>query len=131
MSDIVTPIDTLSNDNLKRRLASQISLEDWMDNCSKCGYPKLLHKDQMLHHDATCTRGEELPNILKENGKVYSQRVKPLIRQLRDEQIKQVVKENKQNVLLQGLREIVDSNTENIKSLLNVRKREHSAAQRP
>ena len=90
----------------------------------------------MLLCDAACTRGEELPNILKENWKVYSQRVKPLIRQLRDEQIKQAVKENEQNVLLQGLREIVDSNTENIKSLLNVRKREHSplvhsASQRP
>ena len=90
----------------------------------------------MLHRDATCTRGEELPNILKENWKVYSQRVKPLIRKRRDEQIKQAVKENKQNILLQGLREIVDSNTENIKSLLNVRKREHSpsvhsASQRP
>ena len=90
----------------------------------------------MLHHDATCTRGEELPNILKENWKVYSQRVKPLIRMLRDEAIKEAVQEKEQNVLLQGLREIIDSNTENIKSLLNVRKREHSpsihsASQRP
>ena len=67
MSDIVTPIETLLNDNLKQRLASQIALEDWTDECSKCGYPKLLHKDHVLHRDATCTRGAEVPNILKEN----------------------------------------------------------------
>ena len=56
MSDIVTPIDTLLNDDLKQRLASQISLEDWTHECSKCGYLKLLHKDHVLHRDAACTR---------------------------------------------------------------------------
>ena len=35
-------------------------------------------------------------------------------------------KEMGQGVLLQGLRELIDSNTENIKSLLNVKKRELS-----
>ena len=93
MSDIVTPIDTLLNDDLKRRLASQISLEDWTDERSKCGYPKLMHKDHLLHRDATCTRGPEVPNILKENWKAYTQRVKPLIRMLRDEAIKEAVQE--------------------------------------
>ena len=126
MSDIVTPIDTLLNDDLKWRLDSQISLEDWTDECSKCGYPKLLHKDHVLHRDAACNRGAEVPNILKKNWKVYTQRVKPLIRMLRDEAIEEKVKEKEQGVLLQGLRELIDSNTENIKSLLNVRKQEHS-----
>ena len=73
-------------------MASQISLEDWTDECSKCGYPKLLHIDQVLHHDATCTRGAEVPNILKENWKAYTQRVKPLIRMIRDEAIKEQYK---------------------------------------
>ena len=41
---------------------------------------------------------------------------------LRDEAIKEAVQEKEQGVLLQGLRELIDSNTENIKSLLNVRK---------
>ena len=68
MSNIV-PIENLLNDNLKKRLASQIALEDWMDEFSKCGYPRLLHKDYALHHDATCTRGMEVPNILRENWK--------------------------------------------------------------
>ena len=85
MSDIVTPIETLSNDDLKWWLAFQISLEDWTDECSKCGYPKLLHKDHVLHRDAACTRGAEVHNILKENWKAYNQRVKPLVRALRDE----------------------------------------------
>ena len=85
----------------------------------------------MLHHDAACTRGTEVPNILKENWKAYTQRVKPLIRMLRDEAIKEAVQEKEQGVLLQGLRELIDSNTKNIKSLLNVRKREHSPSVHP
>ena len=50
---------------------------------------------------------------------------------LRDEAIEEKVKEKEQGVLLQGLRELIDSNTENIKSLLNVRKREHSPSVHP
>ena len=119
MSTIV-PLDNLSNDDLKKRLALQIALEDWMDECSKCGYPKLLHKDHVLHHNTTCTRGTEVPNILKENWKAYTQRVKPILKMIREE----AMKEKEQGVLLQGLRELIDSNTENIRSLLNVRKRE-------
>ena len=122
MSDIV-PLDNLSNDDLKKCLASQIALEDWTDECSKCGYPKLLHKDHVLHCDATCTRGMEVPNILRENWKAYTQRVKPILKMMKEE----TKKEMEQGVLLQGLRELIDSNTENIKSLFqNVKKCEHS-----
>ena len=64
MSNTVT-LDNLWNKDLKKRLASQIALEDWTDECSKCGYSKLLHKDHMLHMDATCTQGMEVPNILR------------------------------------------------------------------
>ena len=64
MSDIV-PLDNLTNDDLKKRLASQITLEDWTDECSKCGYPKLLHKDGVLRRDATFTWEMEVPNILR------------------------------------------------------------------
>ena len=94
-----------------------------MDDCSKCGYPKLLHKDHVLHRDATCTQGMEVPNILRENWKAYTQRVKPILKMMKEE----TKKEMEQGVLLQGLRELIDSNTENIKSLFqNVKKREHS-----
>ena len=71
MSNIVT-LDNLSNDDLKKRLASQIALEHWTDKCSKCGYPKLLHNDGVMHRDATCTREMEIPNILRENWKEYN-----------------------------------------------------------
>ena len=82
----------------------------------------MLHKDHVLHRDATCTRGMEVPNILREDWKAYTQRVKPILKIIKDE----TRKEMEQGVLLQGLRELIDSNTENIKSLLNVKKRELS-----
>ena len=126
MSNIVT-LDNLSNDDLKKRLASQIALEDWTDECSKCGYPKLLHKDHVLHRDATCTQGMEVPNILRENWKAYSQRVKPILKMLKEDQRKEM----EQGVLLQGLKELVTTITEGNKSLLNVKKREHSPSVSP
>ena len=72
----------------------------------------------MLRRDAACTRGAEVPNILKENWKAYNQRVKPLIRTLRDEAIKEAVKENEQSILLQGLKDLISSNTENITGMM-------------
>ena len=117
MSNIVT-LDNLLNDNLKKRLASQIALEDWTDECSKCGYPKLLHKDHVLQRDATCSQGMEVPNILRENWKAYSQRVKPILKIMKEDQ----KKEMEQGVLLQGLKELVTTITKGNKSLLNVKK---------
>ena len=97
----------------------------------------------MLHRDAACTRGAEVQNILKENWKAYNQRVKPLVRALRDEAIKEAVKENEQSILLQGLKDLISSNTENITGMMasntenmksffqNLRKREHSPSVHP
>ena len=121
MSNIL-PQENLSNDDLKKHLASQIALEDWTDEWSKCGYPRLLHKDYILHRDAACTRGMEGPNTLRENWTAYSQRVKPILKKLKEDQRKEM----EQGVLLQGLKELVTSITEGNKSLLNVKKREHS-----
>ena len=103
-------------------MASQIALEDWTDECSKCGYPKLLHKDHVLHRDAACTQGMEVPNILRENWKAYSQRVKPILKIMKEDQRKEM----EQGVLLQGLKELVTTITEGNKSLLHVKKRELS-----
>ena len=76
-----------------------------------------------MHRDATCTQGTEVPNILKENWKAYTQRVKPILRMIREE----AMKEKEQGVFLQGLEKLIASNTENIKSLFQtVRKREYS-----
>ena len=114
MSNIV-PLENLSNDNLKKCLASQIALEDWTDECSKCGYPRLLHKDFAIHCDATCTRGMEVPNILRENWKEYNKRVKPILKMMKEK----MKKDMEQGVLLQGLKELITSNTESIKTLFN------------
>ena len=70
MSDIVTPIDTLSNDNLKKRFASQIALEDWTDECSKCGYPKLLHKDHVCIVMQHVPGEQKSPTSWKKIGKL-------------------------------------------------------------
>ena len=61
----IVELKNLSNDDLKKCLASQIALEDWMDECGKCGYPRLLHKE--LHQEGACTKDAELLNILKKN----------------------------------------------------------------
>ena len=67
MADNVIELKNITNDNLKKHLASQIALEDWMDECGKCNYPKHLHKDHVLHRDAVCAQEREVPNILREN----------------------------------------------------------------
>ena len=82
MSNIVS-LENLSNNDLKKHFASQIALEDWTDECSKCGYPRLLHEE--LHREAACTKEQELPNILKENWKEYRKRVKPILNILKEE----------------------------------------------
>ena len=41
----IVNLENLLNDELKKRLASQINIEDWPDECSKCGYPRVLHKE--------------------------------------------------------------------------------------
>ena len=120
MSSIVA-LENLSNDNLKKHLASQIALEDWTDECSKCGYPKLLHKDHVLHCDAACTREMEVPNILRENWKEFHKRMKPILKSLKEE----MKKDMEQGVLLQGLRELIDSNTESMAKLINSNTKKH------
>ena len=50
----IVELKNLLNDDLKKRLASQIDIEFWMDKCGKCGYPRLLHKE--LHREASCTK---------------------------------------------------------------------------
>ena len=46
----IVELKNLSYEDIKKILASQIDIEDWTDECNKCGYPKLLHKE--LHHEA-------------------------------------------------------------------------------
>ena len=115
MANSVIELKNLTNDDLKKRLGSQIALEDWMDECGKCGYPKLLHKDYVLYRDAACTQEKEVPNILRENWREYHTRVKPVLKTMKEDFKKDV----EQGVLLQGLTDLINSNTESISKLIN------------
>ena len=108
----IVELKNLSNDDLKKRLASQINIEYWTDECSKCGYLRLLHKE--LHREAACTKYAELPNILKKNWEEYRKRVKPILKILKEEFKKEIA----QGVLLEGLTKLINSNTENMTSLV-------------
>ena len=123
MSSIVT-LENLTNDNLKKRLASQIALEDWTDECSKYGYPKLLHKDYVLHHDAACTQEIEVPNILRENWKELNKRVKPILKIMKED----FKKDMEQGILMQGLKDLINFNTESMAILINLQKSEVSTS---
>ena len=48
-------LESMSNDDLRKRIASLIVLEDWSDECGKCRRPSLLHRD------GPCTRQESEP----------------------------------------------------------------------
>ena len=109
----IVNLENLLNDELKKRLASQINIEDWADECSKCGYPRVLHKE--LHTQAACTKEQDLPNILKENWKEYRKRIKPILKILKEEFNKDI----EQGILLDGLTKLINSNTENMTSLVN------------
>ena len=108
----IVELKNLSNEDLKKRSASQIDLENWSDECRKCEYPRLLHKE--LHREAACTKEQELPNILMENWKVYRKRIKLIFKILKDE----FRKDLEHGVLLDGLTKLINSNMENMTSLL-------------
>ena len=58
----VVDLGSITNDKLKQKLASQINLDDWPDECSKGGHVKVLHKE--LHKTAACTQVQESPDEL-------------------------------------------------------------------
>ena len=97
----VVNLQNVSNDELKKILASLTNLEDWADDCSKCGYPRVLN--MKLHRETACTREQELPNILNENWREYRKRVKPILKNLKEV----FRKEAEQGVLLDGLERLI------------------------
>ena len=115
MANKVIELKNLTNDDLKKHLASQISLEDLTNEYGKCGYPKLLHKDYVLHGDAACAQEREVPNIVRENWREYNTRMKPILKTMKENFKKEV----EQGVLLQGLTDLINSNTESISKLIN------------
>ena len=108
----IVNLENLSHDELKKRLVSQINLDDWADECAKCGYPKLLHKE--LHRASACQQEQEVPNILIKNWAEYRKRVKPLLRELKEAKRKDA----EQGVLLEGLTKLIDSNKESMTTLV-------------
>ena len=97
----------MSTEDLKKKLSEQVDLEDWKDECGKCGYPCLLHRE--LHREAACTQKQELPDVLRENWKEYRERIKPILRIFKEEFKKDI----EQGVLLNGLTKLIESNTQN------------------
>jgi len=46
-------MENMDNEDLRKRLISLINIDDWTDECMKCGYPKTLHKE--LHRSVACS----------------------------------------------------------------------------
>ena len=90
----VVDLDTISNDNLRKRVTTLISLEDWADKCGICGCPILLHRD------GPCKRQErKLPNMVMRIWSEFKRRVKPILATLKAE----YRKEGEHSLLLDGL----------------------------
>jgi len=98
----------MEDHELKKRLTELISLDDWTDRCSKCGYPKLIHKP--LHRDATCTNEPESMQVLNKHWDEFTKRVKPILRMIKEEDKKEL----QEGILLKGLKELVESNNMNM-----------------
>jgi len=79
----VLELKTLTADDLKKRLTELINIKDWTDKCSKCGYPKLIHKN--LNRDATCIREAKAPDVLNKHWEEYMKRIKPILKALKEE----------------------------------------------
>ena len=84
----------------------------------------MLHKDYVLHRDAACTREIEVPNILSENWKEFNKRVKPILKIIKDEMKKDIG----QGILLQGLKDLINSNTESMAKLINYNTKKREAS---
>ena len=90
----VIDLESLSNDDLRKRVASLVSLEDWADECGICGRPSLLHRD------GPCTRKErEPPDVVIRIWSEFKKRVKPILATLKTD----FRREAEQGVLLDGL----------------------------
>ena len=94
----IVELETLSNDELKKRVTSLTSLEDWSDSCRACGIPSLLHKD------GPCTRQEqEPPDVVMKVWTEFKRRVKPILATLKED----YKKEAEQSVLLDGITRLI------------------------
>ena len=73
-------MDTLSQDDLKKRVASLVSVDDWSDACAQCSRPSLLHKG------GPCTRSEkESPETILEIWEEFRKRTKAVVTMVKAE----------------------------------------------
>ena len=109
----VINLESVSNDELRRKVASLISLDDWSDECGMCGRPTLLHKG------GPCTRKErEPPDIIVKIWSEFRNRIKPIMTVLKSE----IRKETEDGLLLDGLKQLLfqisGQNAENMSTVV-------------
>ena len=109
----VVNLETLSNDDLKKRVSSLISIDDWSDECGQCGRPSLLHKG------GPCTRSErEPPDVILKIWSDFRSRIKSVVTMVKADW----KKETEDGLLLDGLRrlmvQISGQNAENMNVLV-------------
>ena len=74
MAPSVSDLDQLSNDELKKRVLTLVSIDDWSDTCGQCRRPSLLHKG------GPCTRSEkESPEVILKIWDDFRARIKSVI----------------------------------------------------
>ena len=109
-------VDTLPDDELKRRVVALIDTDDWSEECITCGVPSLLHR-------GTCTRSNKEPP--EERLKIWSSfntRMRSILRWIKLDQKKEL----EAGFLLEGLKnlcsQISEQNTGNLKEVLDAMK---------
>ncbi len=111
----VVNMDTLSQDDLKKRVMALVSIKDWDHECGQCSRPSLLHKG------GPCTRSEkESEKVQNEIWREFRRRTKAVVAMVESES----EKEASENRLLDGLKKVLihlsTQSTENMEGLANV-----------
>ena len=122
----VVDLDTLSNDELKKRVASLICIDDWSDECGQCGRPSLLHRG------GPCTRSEkEPPDVILKIWNDFSTRTKAVVTMVKADW----KKETQDSLLLDGLKKVMvqisGQNTDNMNVLVESLKAKKDDVVRP
>ena len=110
----VVNMDTLSQDDLKKRVMALVSIDDWSDACLQCSRPSLLHKG------GPCTRSEKEPSEkILEIWEEFRKRTKAVVTIVKAESYR----EERDGALLDGLKKVLvhlsSQSTENMEGLTN------------
>ena len=122
----VVDLDQVSNDDLKKRVSSLISIDDWSDECGQCGRPSLLHRG------GPCTRSErEPPDVILKIWSDFRSRIKSVVTMVKADW----KKETEESLLLEGLKramvQISGQNAENMSVLVESLKAKKDDVVRP